>query len=487
MNDSAAQPNGLPLEELQLTPQWVKAPAKSYEKHAGDGGDRRERRDGGGNQGFRNDRPRRPESGRAGPPPRRDERRRPPQDAPAHRPEPPAAPAPVDVTFLAEDAGLASMVVTMKQSPRAYALFDLAKLILNKPERHRVKIVHQPIADGTRPPLYFVAASETPFFTQTEAVRYVFRQHLELICRQEQKPIDPPKGNFTFINRCGITGEWLGPPNYHEYQARLVRHHQQRLRQIPFEEFRAKIQTVRDEAAVQAWLSSMSTKTEYVSILDAEPKAFESRDELEKHVLATHLDKLVTAIHELVISGPASRRIEHRGILTAVRDTWETESRFPLKTVNELRPRLQHEGFYFFKHPNGITYISHARLKRFDLGTTLTGEVQQILSILRSAKKGVTIKELLGKMLPPAPAAVTPVAVDPAATSTPTVQAGLEERILADLRWLLSDGYIIEFSDGRLWAPTEKVPPPPAPAKADPAPAAAPVVEEAKPDGAPVA
>ena len=105
------------------------------------------------------------------------------------------------------------MVQTIKQSPRAYALFDLAKLILNKPERHRVKIIVKPAADGVRPPLYFVAASEAPFLSQAEAIRYLFGRHLELVAKTEKKQIDPPKGNFTFVNRCGITGEWLGPPN----------------------------------------------------------------------------------------------------------------------------------------------------------------------------------------------------------------------------------------------------------------------------------
>ena len=39
-----------------------------------------------------------------------------------------------------------------------------------------------------------------------------------------------------------------------------------------------------------------------------------------------------------------------------------------------------------------------------------------------------------------------------------------EDRLIADLHWLIHDGYVIEFSDGRLWAMPDQPPPPPPPA-----------------------
>ena len=188
MNTEPENVTALPLDELELTPEWVKAPTKSFEKHPGGDheaprrdrergrrADRRpqgERKPGGQSSRPRGDRPR---PGKGGP-------ARPPQAAPT--------PAPVEVAFLPEEQGFASMVQTIKQSPRAYALFDLAKLILNKPERHRVKIIVKPAADGVRPPLYFVAASEAPFLSQAEAIRYLFGRHLELVAKTEKKQIE---------------------------------------------------------------------------------------------------------------------------------------------------------------------------------------------------------------------------------------------------------------------------------------------------------
>ena len=286
------------------------------------------------------------------------------------------------------------MVEAMKQSPRAYAFFDIAKLVLNKPERHLVKLRRTPVADGSRAPLFLVSIDENVFLNQDDAVRYVLRRHAEKVFKELKTPVEPPKGNFAFVSRCGITGVWLGPPNYHEYQARLIRHHQQRLRHMPFENFKAQIQSVKDPEAVKAWIDSMSFKIEYQCLLDAEPKAFASREDLEKHFVENHLAAFVTSVPEVTIPGPASRQLDNRAIAAAIRATWEAERRFPLNTANGFRGRLMHGGFHFFKHGKGITYVSRIKPNRFDSITHLTEQVQKIITFVRS-NNGCTGKQLL--------------------------------------------------------------------------------------------
>ena len=354
------------------------------------------------------------------------------------------------------------MIEVMKQTPRAYALFDIAKLVLNKPERHHVKLFRKPVADGTRAPLFLVLPSENVFLRQEDAIRFALRHHAEMIFKEKKTPIDPPKGNFTFVNRCGSTGVWLGPPNYHEYQSRLIRHHQQRLRHIPFEEFRARIQTVRDPEAVKAWLDSMSVKPEYECILDVEPKAFPNREELEKHFIENHVAQFVTSAPEVQISGTASRQLQNPAVLESVRLAWQEERKFPMKTANEMRGRLRHEGFHFFKGPKDITYISRSKPQHFESITHLSGQIQKIIVYLRE-HVGCKRKQLLAHIVPQ-PAATPMVAPAVADSGSPVSAPAValppalseEERVLADLHWLIQDGYVVEFSGGQLWALPDK-------------------------------
>lgn len=400
------------------------------------------------------------------------------------------------------------MMEAMKQTQRAYALFDIAKLVLNKPERHVVKFAGKPAADGSRQPLFLVTPGESVFLRQDEAVRFVLRHHAEMIFREKKTPIDPPKGNFTFVNRCGFTGVWLGPPNYHEYQGRLVRHHQQRLRHIPFDEFKSRIQTVKDPEAVKAWLESMSVKSEYECILDAEPKAFATPDELEKHFVETHLAQFITSAPEVRVSGTASRQLQSPALLETVRLAWMQERKFPLKTANEMRGKLRHEGFHFFKDPKGVTYIGRVKPQRFESIAHLTDQIQKLILYLRD-HFGCTRKQLIAHFVPrpvpltpapvldsvappPAPASIeivapasAPVQTDDQAVvpapvpeqNSPVISTrpvpSEEDRVLADLHWLIQDGYVVEFSNGRLWALADKPPQPPTVQSPAPATAAA--------------
>jgi hypothetical protein len=423
VNSEPTQPDGLSLDELNIAPAWTKAPAKSFDHHPGEDRERPPRpgRDHPG-------RPR-PDRGKSGPKQRRPDRRPSPagKPKPSRPPAKPAAPPPlpVEVTFLPDEKALAPMFETMKQSSRAYALFDLAKLILNRAERHRIKLARK---DG---PLYRTLLDENIFLTEADALRYTFRRCGEKLFAEAKKPVEPPKGNFQFVNRCGLTGEWLGPPNFHEYQARLVKHHQSRLAHVPFEKFKAHIETVRDEGAVQAWIESRSAVTEYTCLLCGEPRVFNERADAEKHVRESHVPALVAPVPVATLTGVASRQLEGR-LLECVRQTWEQERKFPLKTVNELRPHLMRAGFHFFKHDKTITYVTPIKLNRFESIAHLSEQVQKIITFLR-ANPNAKRKDLAGHLAP------------------------VDENVLAaDLHWLIQDGYVVEFFDGRLWALDDK-------------------------------
>ena len=472
--------SALPLEELELTPEWVKTPGKSHADHPG--AEREPRRDGRRPGRDRDrDRERRPRPERPPGPERprgmRPERPRsgPPSGHVRHRPPQPHAPPaePLEVTFHPEEKGFDGMLEAMKQTARAYALFDVAKLVLNKPERHHVKLARQAAADGTRAPLFLVMPGENVFLRHEDAVRFALHHHAAMIFREKKTSIDPPKGNFAFVNRCGFTGVWLGPPNYHEYQSRLIRHHQQRLRHVPFAEFQARIQTVKEPAAVKAWVDSMSAKTEYECLLDTEPKTFATRDELEKHFLENHVGQFVTSAPELRISGPGSRQLQNPMFLDAVRLAWLEERKFPMKTANEMRGRFRHEGFHFFKDPKGITYVSRIKPQRFESIAHLSERIQTIIIYLRE-HFGCKRKHLIDHLLPQLPAPTGPTGAaagadspspapptEPGAGTPPVSHASPEQdQLLADLHWLAADGFIVEFADGRLWALPEKPPQP---------------------------
>ena len=147
---------GIDLEdlELQLLPAWAKQSpdANRYAKYEGGEGDRggRDRRDrrgpgtdrpgrqeGRGRGEAGGPRPRRPREERGGPPPRAGGgrfdrgRREEPREAAVSLPE-------LSVAIVPEEKGVESLARQIRLTGRAYPVFDIAHLVLKRPDRYRV-------------------------------------------------------------------------------------------------------------------------------------------------------------------------------------------------------------------------------------------------------------------------------------------------------------------------------------------------------------
>src|SRR6185503_18686924 len=91
----------------------------------------------------REDRPRGPRPDRGGGPPRGGGRRPGPHDQRERFDKPKQPPAPlleITVAFIPDDKGVESLARQIKMTGRAYPLFDIAQMVLQKPERHNVTL-----------------------------------------------------------------------------------------------------------------------------------------------------------------------------------------------------------------------------------------------------------------------------------------------------------------------------------------------------------
>src|SRR3954466_5352755 len=102
-----------------------------------------------------------------------------------------------------------------------------------------------------------------PFESDEAAVAHVLSNHLDKFFDRAEVEVEPPKGNFQVINKDSVTGELLGPPNYHRYNQIVQQHHATKLARMPFETFKSRIETIRDPEVVNQWLAKMKKTTRY--------------------------------------------------------------------------------------------------------------------------------------------------------------------------------------------------------------------------------
>ena len=445
------------------------------------------------------------------------------------------APAPrlIEVAFSPEEKPFSVLAKAIKSSARTYALFEIASLILEKPERFTVTVKRfvrddakkpvvpakptapaapgsaetavpaatptapepvpaAPDAPAKREPQLFVAVPDgMPFLNETDALAYVFDRHADKFFDVETVEIEPPKGNFTMVAKCGFTGELLAPPNYHAYQQILRDWHAANFPRMPFEKFMSRLETVKDPEAVSVWLTKMKTVARYTvkDRVEGEPETLDGAGAAKAFLLSNRKDKAVRAVVSARFPGKLLAQMPMGPMKAGIENELAFQRRFPLDTANLLRGRLRRAGFSLFKRGSkGVTLVCAVRRKFRTPDSVFSDTIQRVFDFLEKHPK-TKISDLPKLMLgigdepaetkaegkptettaetapattesavpatPEAAPATMEAAPAPAEAPVPAAQrkAEIEAQIaslLGTVRWLVLEGYVSELSDGEL-------------------------------------
>jgi hypothetical protein len=443
------------LVDLKMLPAWVNepAPTERYAQHQGeDHADRRSRdrrpRDKGGpdrkrprpgfdrpsQKGKMPERPRRPDRR----PPRAQDRDRKDRQGSVNRQSGSDRPLPpIAVKFFPRVSAFENVFAQIKSGSVAYSLFALARLFLEKATRHDVQLTAPPDS-----PLFQLgengAVSVDRQFLERSAFRFAQKDFYKIDITETE----PIKGNFTNVARCRLSGTFLGPTNHHDYQRRLRNLYEQRFsRRMSFADYQRQIQIVTDPAEIEKWKEDARKVTTFSTTRDETPVTFSSAAETERHFQQNYLPSLVRSVSELVIDGPASRHLQDRFLNRLIENAWTNETRSPSPMMQELGARFREAGLHLFRHRRGMLFVSPIYPRAFKHDETgVSTQVRAILDAIGAAPR-IGRKELADKLI-----------VDLAAEEAERMKIALA----SDLRWLINEGYVIEFNDGSLDLPRAK-------------------------------
>lgn len=439
-------------------------------------------------------------------------------------------------TFYPEDTSFAALAKTIRSSCRTIELFEIARTVIGKMDRFVVVVQRKPNQQSSQPsaeaaqasavpgvkqaPLYISVPDGLAFESEDAAISHVLQKHIGLFFDTAEVEIEPPKGNYQIINRCGVTGELLAPPNYHRYNQIVQQHYSSRIHRMPFDLFRAKIESVRDPEVVKQWLEKMKKITRYtwklgVSAAPVAPApasapaadapaaegaaapapeapaavSFDSLEDARVHLLTNAREKVVRMAENARFHGRLIETMPVGEIRRAIEGTLDRQRRFPLDTANALRGRLRREGFTIFKKGSkGISYVCAVKRKFRVPGQTFAESINALISFIEAhpmVKAGELPEKFLGIVLPKsedkkptaeqvpvqpsvpaeaaapaaegaAPAPAAPAEV-PASVELTVEQREKIARMQGDLLWLVREGYVTEFIDSRLFAPPPMV------------------------------
>ena len=332
------------------------------------------------------------------------------------------------------------MTAQIKNGTVAYSVFALARLFLDKPERYEVRLTSP---EGST--LHQLGENGPVAADQRVLEGGAFAALMDQYYTVETSQSEPLKGNFSNVARCRLSGTLLGPTNHHSYQPKLRGLYEQRFsRRMSFADYQRQIDVVSDPAVVEEWKEQARSVTTYVTKNVEPARTFNSLAEAERDFRQTHLPTLLRTAQELTIDGVTSRQLPDRGLGRVIENAWSVEIRSPSKMMQELAGGLRGAGLNIFRHKRGMLFVSPIRLKMFGHDrTSVSGSINRILQTLGEAP-GINRKQLAEKLT--------------TGLSEPAEADRIKLSLASDLRWLVSEGYVIEFNDGTLDLPRAKAP-----------------------------
>jgi hypothetical protein len=386
--------------------------------------------------------------------PERGEQRFERRDFRSPRPDAPP-PLPLEIRVLPEQKALGAVIRRIQTSHRAFPLRDIAWLFLDNPTSCLVRV--EPLKDQ-QVPLFQCKVCGMPALTEEEVRAHLVNRHMDDFFDVEDVACDPPTGAFVCVARCGLSGELLGPPNHHSFNAKVHEMLRTRYPNMSEENYRSRIETVREPEAIETWRQQCTKKRIYrrkgaaptvaepVASAEGEAVGAEEsepapkappmeRDVAELVFIREILPEQVASVRHLGCTAAGAMQTTSRPLYFALKDMLNRERRFPASLFFALRGAFRHRKLHLFR-------VNDAKGGDFVMLKPATP--------LDPAHTVQALREVL-----------TYVGEHPACTKVEMVTAiagGDEAKVketLVQLAWLVEKGHVIEFYNDVLSAPLE--------------------------------
>ena len=379
---------------------------------------------------------------------------RPQKRAPRREPRPVRElPAPAEgfrVELRPANSILELFASNIQKQKRALPLIDLARVVMG--DKARYDLVFMKLENGAML-IHSTKGDQACWLTEAEALGYLWKApwFTELYTKEDIE-VEAPNGSFNAVAVCSLGGELIGPVTWHGYQAALMNLYRSKYSTMPLDAFKNRISVEKNEETVAAWLQAASHKTVWKPTREgAADTVLEDQRAVEADFMANHYSSVYEVVDKVFINGATPRTVLSPGIAAHVAILSDKTRRFPQMLIPNLCHGMARHHLPIYKwHGNHFTGPSRVRALPED--TVLADRMMAIVNWAKenSGKKAdVMFAELSG---------VT------AGEDEASRQAATDAHApyVADMIWLLEQGYIVVTSDNAVWFPKGDTAPEPA-------------------------
>ena len=273
-------------------------------------------------------------------------------------------PAILDVKVLPETKALGTIIRKIQQDSHAYKLKDLAYFLLDNPASILLRVTPK-----DRGALKFHQCKACSFAASSEETlaEHVVAAHLGDYFKPVEIECEPPKGTFSCVARCGLSGVLLGPPNVHEFNSVVKEMIATRYPGMSEADYRAKIEMERDAEAIEEWRKSATKKTVYVESGAADGAQL-TREQAEARFRRSVMRQLFSEPKVLMVGAEAALKSPWADLRRAAQTAIDQERRSPAAMCFALRGALHHRKMHFFRanDARGPEFVTGVEYRTFD-------------------------------------------------------------------------------------------------------------------------
>lgn len=337
----------------------------------------------------------------------------------------------------------------IQKQKRALPLIDLARVVMG--DKARYDLVFMKLENGPML-IHSTKGDQACWLTEAEALAYLWKApwFSELYTREEIE-VEAPKGNFNAVAVCSLGGELIGPVTWHGYQAALMNLYRNKYSTMPLDVFKNRISVDKTEESVAAWVQAASHKTVWKPTREgAADTVLEDARAVEADFQANHYASVYEVVDKVFINGSTPRAVLSPGIAAHVAILSDKTRRFPQMLIPNLCHGMARHHMPIYKW-HGNHFTGPSRVRALPADTVLADRMMAIMNWAKenSGKKAdIMFAELSG----------VSAGEDEASRQAAT---DAHAPYVADMIWLLEQGYIVVTSDNAVWFPKGDLAPEP--------------------------
>ena len=312
----------------------------------------------------------------------------------------------------------------IRKSGISYSLEEINSAIIDK--KNRLQITIENLKEQET--FFITTFDNSIFYTKSNAINHIVEKGLKHVVDITETIGENPSGNFKNILKCPETEILLPPKSFHDFEAIIKTHLIEKKIRLNYNNYINKLIIVEDEITINEWKITPLKKLIFTAKeLNGNKRIFNSVEAVQGYIASTETNQFIKTNKVIKIKGDSIDNFE-KDLAEFISDFLKNSYQWKKDLFFNTLINFKKSGFYIFKYgPKNYLFAAGQKPKTIEI-TKISENCVKIVKYIQETEpiKIISILSQSGEMK-------------------------LEKnQILIELKWLVKEGYVKEFSDGTI-------------------------------------